>query len=129
MGILRSSPKLAKPCLPHATGGYADNRDQRLTCHLEGHEIAVLIHTSSDATPVEAQQVWTLRWWIDTPTEIPPRADPPAELTDAQWAWIAPLLPLSAGRRGRPFRDDRREVVPGLVELEVAVPLLSPAVR
>jgi AcrR family transcriptional regulator len=37
-----------------------------------------------------------------------------AELTDAQWAAIAPLLPSSAGRRGRAFQDDRR-VVEGIV--------------
>lgn len=37
-----------------------------------------------------------------------------ALLTDAQWALIAPLLPSSAGRRGRPFRDDRR-VVEGII--------------
>jgi transposase len=35
-------------------------------------------------------------------------------LTDAQWAVVAPLLPSSAGRRGRPFRDDRR-VVEGII--------------
>lgn len=35
-------------------------------------------------------------------------------LTDAQWALIAPLLPSSAGRRGRPFRNDRR-VVEGII--------------
>jgi transposase len=31
-------------------------------------------------------------------------------LTDGQWSQIQPLLPSSAGRRGRPFRDDRRVV-------------------
>ena len=35
-------------------------------------------------------------------------------LTDGQWARIQPLLPSSAGRRGRPFRDDRR-VVEGII--------------
>jgi transposase len=37
-----------------------------------------------------------------------------AVLTDAQSERIRPLLPSSAGRRGRPFRDDRR-VVEGIV--------------
>lgn len=31
-------------------------------------------------------------------------------LTDSQWARIQPVLPSSAGRAGRPFRDDRRVV-------------------
>nr|WP_306232514.1 IS5 family transposase [Agrococcus sp. REN33] len=35
-------------------------------------------------------------------------------LSDAQWAVIAPLLPSNAGRRGHPFRDDRR-VVEGII--------------
>ncbi len=35
-------------------------------------------------------------------------------LTDAQWSRIQPLLPSSDGRRGRPFRDDRR-VVEGII--------------
>ena len=35
-------------------------------------------------------------------------------LTDGQWARIQPLLPSSDGRRGRPFRDDRR-VVEGII--------------
>jgi transposase len=35
-------------------------------------------------------------------------------LTDGQWARIAPLLPSSDGRRGRPFRD-HRQVVEGVV--------------
>lgn len=35
-------------------------------------------------------------------------------LTDAQWSLIEPLLPSSDGRRGRPFRDNRR-VVEGIV--------------
>jgi transposase len=35
-------------------------------------------------------------------------------LTDGQWSQIQPLLPSSAGRRGRPFRDDRR-VVEGII--------------
>lgn len=35
-------------------------------------------------------------------------------LDDSEWATIAPLLPSSAGRRGRPFRDDRR-VVEGII--------------
>jgi transposase len=37
-----------------------------------------------------------------------------AVLDDAEWALIAPLLPSSAGRRGRPFCDDRR-VVEGII--------------
>lgn len=37
-----------------------------------------------------------------------------AVLTDAQWARVSPLLPSSAGRPGRPFRDDRR-VVEGII--------------
>jgi transposase len=37
-----------------------------------------------------------------------------AVLTDAQWVRVAPLLPSSADRRGRPFRNDRR-VVEGLI--------------
>lgn len=35
-------------------------------------------------------------------------------LTDGQWARIVQLLPSSVGRRGRPFRDDRR-VVEGII--------------
>jgi transposase len=35
-------------------------------------------------------------------------------LSDAQWARIAPVLPSSAGRPGRKFRDDRR-VVEGII--------------
>ena len=35
-------------------------------------------------------------------------------LTDGQWALVQPLLPSSVGRRGRPFRDDRR-VVEGII--------------
>ena len=35
-------------------------------------------------------------------------------LTDGQWSQIQPLLPSSVGRRGRPFRDDRR-VVEGII--------------
>ena len=35
-------------------------------------------------------------------------------LSDAQWQWIAPLLPSNAGRRGHPFGNDRR-VVEGIV--------------
>ncbi|TDF93102.1 transposase [Arthrobacter terricola] len=35
-------------------------------------------------------------------------------LTDGQWDRIQPLLPSSAGCRGRPFRDDRR-VVEGMI--------------
>lgn len=35
-------------------------------------------------------------------------------MTDAQWVRIAPLLPCSAGRPGRPFSDDRR-VVEGII--------------
>ena len=37
-----------------------------------------------------------------------------AVLSDAQWQRISPLLPSSAGRRGRPFRDDHR-VVEGII--------------
>ncbi|WP_442965819.1 IS5 family transposase [Pseudonocardia sp. HH130630-07] len=37
-----------------------------------------------------------------------------AVLTDAQWARLAPLLPSSEGRRGCPFRDDRR-VIEGII--------------
>jgi transposase len=37
-----------------------------------------------------------------------------AVLTDVQWARVSPLLPSSAGRPGRPFRDDRR-VVEGII--------------
>ncbi|MBC3192209.1 transposase [Pseudonocardia sp. C8] len=44
----------------------------------------------------------------------PSSAALPAVLTDAQWARLAPLLPSSAGRRGRQFRDDRR-VVEGIL--------------
>lgn len=36
------------------------------------------------------------------------------QFTDAQWARIEPLLPSSAGRRGRPFRNNRR-VVEGII--------------
>jgi len=35
-------------------------------------------------------------------------------LTDAQWVRIESLPPSSVGRRGRPFRDDRR-VVEGII--------------
>ncbi|MDQ0767313.1 transposase [Pseudarthrobacter defluvii] len=35
-------------------------------------------------------------------------------MTDGQWARIQSLLPSSVGRRGRPFRDDRR-VVEGII--------------
>lgn len=35
-------------------------------------------------------------------------------LTDAQWERVAPLLPSNEGRRGHPFRNDRR-VVEGIV--------------
>ena len=35
-------------------------------------------------------------------------------LTDSVWERIAPLLPSSDGRRGRPFRD-HRQVVEGIV--------------
>jgi transposase len=35
-------------------------------------------------------------------------------LTDRQWARVQPLLRSSVGRRGRPFRDDRR-VVEGII--------------
>jgi transposase len=35
-------------------------------------------------------------------------------LSDEQWERIAPLLPSSHGRRGRPFRD-HRQVVEGIV--------------
>jgi transposase len=37
-----------------------------------------------------------------------------AVLTDPQWARLAPLLPSSDGRAGRPFRDDRR-VLEGII--------------
>ncbi|MBN9800997.1 hypothetical protein DMP15_27665 [Pseudonocardia sp. UM4_GMWB1] len=37
-----------------------------------------------------------------------------AVLTDVQWARLAPLLPSSEGRRGRPFRDNRR-VLEGII--------------
>ncbi|WP_442965893.1 IS5 family transposase [Pseudonocardia sp. HH130630-07] len=37
-----------------------------------------------------------------------------AVLTDVQWARLAPLLPSSEGRRGCPFRDDRR-VLEGII--------------
>ena len=35
-------------------------------------------------------------------------------LSDEQWEQIAPRLPSSAGRRGRPFRDSR-QVVEGII--------------
>lgn len=35
-------------------------------------------------------------------------------LTDQQWARLAPLLPSNAGRKGHPFRDNRR-VVEGVI--------------
>ncbi len=35
-------------------------------------------------------------------------------LSDAEWARIEPLLPSSAGRPGRPFRD-HRQVVEGII--------------
>ena len=37
-----------------------------------------------------------------------------ALLTDAQWVRIEPLLPSSAGQRGRPFRD-HRQVLEGII--------------
>lgn len=36
------------------------------------------------------------------------------QFTDAQWAYIGPMLPSSAGRQGRPFRNNRR-VVEGII--------------
>jgi len=43
-------------------------------------------------------------------------------LSDSEWARIEPLLPSSAGRRGRPFRD-HRQVVEGIVyRLRAQVP-------
>ncbi len=36
------------------------------------------------------------------------------EVTDEQWARIAPLLPSSTGKRSRPFRD-HRQVLEGIV--------------
>lgn len=38
----------------------------------------------------------------------------PRPLSDAQWALIEPLLPSNAGRRGRPFGENRR-VLEGIV--------------
>ena len=38
----------------------------------------------------------------------------PGDLTDREWALIAPLLPSNVGRRGHPFGDDRR-VVDGII--------------
>lgn len=35
-------------------------------------------------------------------------------LTDDQWARVEPLLPSNAGRRGRPFRDNRL-IVEGII--------------
>ena len=35
-------------------------------------------------------------------------------LDDSQWALIEPVIPSSNGRRGRPFRDDRR-VIEGII--------------
>ena len=35
-------------------------------------------------------------------------------LTDAQWSRIAPLMPSSDGKQGKPFRD-HRQVVEGIV--------------
>jgi transposase len=37
-----------------------------------------------------------------------------AVLSDSEWALIEPLLPSSAGRRGRPFQSGRR-VVEGII--------------
>ncbi len=37
-----------------------------------------------------------------------------AVLSDAEWSRIEPLLPSSAGRPGRPFRD-HRQVVEGII--------------
>lgn len=36
------------------------------------------------------------------------------QFTDSQWALIAPMLPSSDGRQGRPFRNSRR-VVEGII--------------
>jgi transposase len=36
------------------------------------------------------------------------------DLTDEQWARIAPLLPRSQGRRSRPFRD-HRPLIDGII--------------
>ena len=36
------------------------------------------------------------------------------QFTDTQWAYIEPMLPSSAGRQGRHFRNNRR-VVEGII--------------
>ncbi len=43
-------------------------------------------------------------------------------LSDGEWARIEPLLPSSAGRRGRPFRDHRQVVEAILYRLRAQVP-------
>ncbi len=43
-------------------------------------------------------------------------------LSDSEWARIEPLLPSSAGRRGRPFRDHRQVVEAIVYRLRAQVP-------
>jgi len=42
-------------------------------------------------------------------------------LSDSEWARIEPLLPSSAGRRGRPFRDHRQVVEAIVYRLRVGM--------
>ena len=43
------------------------------------------------------------------------------ELTDAAWAWIAPLLPAN-GRRGKQWRDHRTVINAILWKLRIGAP-------
>jgi transposase len=43
-------------------------------------------------------------------------------LSDDMWARVEPLLPCSAGRRGRPFRDHRQVIEGVLYRLRTGVP-------
>jgi len=49
-----------------------------------------------------------------TPRAVSPPAPPPAGLTDAEWAAVAPLLPPQRPPRGRP-RHDHRVVLSGIL--------------
>ncbi len=49
-----------------------------------------------------------------TPRAVSPPAPPPAGLTDAAWAAVAPLLPPQRPPRGRP-RHDHRVVLSGIL--------------
>ena len=51
---------------------------------------------------------------LPTPSAVALSAPPPAGLTDAEWAAVAPLLPPQRPPRGRP-RHDHRTVLSGIL--------------